>query len=468
MKRLTPYLIFVLAVGGLVVFIYKDQIFPSTATDEAGASANSQAGGRRGGGGAGNYRRRDQIVPVLAEKVKTDNVPVYLNGVGTVNAYNTATVRTQVSGRLTSVPYQEGQDVKIGDVLAQIDPVLYQAAYDQAVAQKAKDEAILANARLDLARYTNLVKSNAATQQQADTAVWAVKQDEAQVKLDQALVDNAKANLDYATIKAPLTGRTGIRLVDTGNLVSSSDATGIVIITQLQPIAVIFTLPENTVADVIEAQTKGPVQLQAVTGAKAIGEGTLLVVDNQVDQTTGTYRIKGTFQNEKNHLWPGQFVNIKLKLKILENAMVIPSVAVQQGANGSYVYLVTPENTAKIAYVTVVQEGENRTVISKGAAPGDLIVTSGFAGLQDGSKVRVDTQLGGGPSASVSPAEAPPAGKSNGDQPQGRRKEASADEGAIAADDQPQQQQRRHRRQGQSNRAGGVEAAPAARDAPKQ
>jgi membrane fusion protein, multidrug efflux system len=464
MKRLTPYLIFVLAVGGLGAFIYKDQIFPPAANDGAETSASGQGGGRQGGGGAN--RRRDQVVPVLAEKVKTDNVPVYLNGVGTVNAYNTATVRTQVSGRLTSVPYQEGQDVKVGDVLAQIDPVLYKAAYDQAVAQKAKDEAILANARLDLTRYTNLVKTNAATQQQADTALWTVAQDVAQVNLDQAQIDNAKGNLDYATIKAPLTGRTGIRLVDTGNLVSSTDATGIVIITQLQPIAVIFTLPENTVADVIEAQTKGPVQLQAITGDKVIGQGTLLVVDNQIDQTTGTYRIKGTFPNESNRLWPGQFVNVKLKLKILENAIVIPSVAVQQGASGSYVYLVTPENTAKIAYVTVVQEGESRTVIAKGAAAGDLVVTTGFASLQDGSKVRVEAQPAGSPSASVGPAEATPAGTPASVQPAHRRKEAAAEDGVAAAGDRQQQQPHRH--QGRSDKAGGAEAAPASQNAPKQ
>ena len=193
------------------------------------------------------------------------------------------------------------------------------------------------------------------------------------------------------TIKAPFAGKTGIRLVDKGNLVSSQDATGIVIITQLHPIAVVFTLPENTVSDVLDASNRGPVQLQAVTGGKAIGEGTLLVVDNQIDQTTGTYKIKGTFPNEHNRLWPGQFVNVKLKLKILNDAIVMPSVAVQEGANGSYVYLVTPENTVKITAVSVVQEGERQAVIGSGVAPGDLVVTAGFASLQDGAKVKVET-----------------------------------------------------------------------------
>ncbi|MGC2630697.1 MAG: efflux RND transporter periplasmic adaptor subunit, partial [Rhodomicrobium sp.] len=237
MKRLAPYLIFVLLTGGLVAFIYKDTLLPSAATD----TAQSAAAGGQGGGRHGGHHRGAQIVPVVAEKVSTANVPVYLNGVGTVQAFNTATVRTQVSGRLIDVPYTEGQDVKEGDILAKVDPSLYQAAYDQAVAQKAKDESLLANARLDQKRYTDLVKTTAATQQQADTAIWTVRQDEAQVKLDQALVDNAAANLQWTTIKAPFAGKTGIRLVDKGNLVSSADATGIVIITQLQPIAVVFT-----------------------------------------------------------------------------------------------------------------------------------------------------------------------------------------------------------------------------------
>ncbi len=337
------------------------------------------------------YRRGAQVVPVLAEKARTDNVPVYLTGVGTVQAFNTTVVRTQVSGRLTDVPYTEGQDVKEGDVLAVVDPALYQALYDQAVAQKAKDEALLANARLDAKRYTDLVKTNAATQQQADTAKWTVLQDEAQVKTDQALIDNAKTNLQWTTIRAPITGRTGIRLVDKGNLVSATDATGIVVITQLKPISIVFTLPESTVAGVLDAADRGLVPLQAVTGAGLLGEGKLLALDNQIDQTTGTVKIKGVFPNDKNRLWPGQFVNVKLKLKTLENAIVVPSIALQQGANGTYVYLVTPENTAKLTYVKVVQEGEKQAVIGEGVAAGDTVITSGFANLQDGSKIKIDT-----------------------------------------------------------------------------
>ncbi len=458
MKRLTPYLIFVLLTGGLVAFIYKDQLLPSAETGKAqDQAASGQGGGRHGSGG---FRRGEQIVPVVADKVRTANVPVYLNGVGTVQAFNTAIVRTQVSGRLIDVPYTEGQDVKEGDVLAKVDPSLYQAAYDQAVAQKAKDEALLANARLDQKRYTDLVKTNAATQQQADTAIWTVRQDEAAVKLDQALIDNALANLQWTTIKAPFAGKTGIRLVDKGNLVSSTDATGIVIITQLKPIAVVFTLPENTVTDVLDASARGPVQLQAVTGGKAIGDGTLLVVDNQIDQTTGTYKIKGTFPNEQNRLWPGQFVNVKLKLKILPDAIVIPSVAVQEGANGSYVYLVTPENTVKIKPVSVVQEGERQAVIASGVVPDDLIVTAGFASLQDGSKVKVETAgvasaPAEGPqvaSGSQQPAIDPPPA-TDAAHPRQRDNTAGGGNGATG-------EHRHHRRQSQAGEQAGVAEAP--------
>ncbi|MGO9484775.1 MAG: efflux RND transporter periplasmic adaptor subunit [Rhodomicrobium sp.] len=451
-----PLLIFVLLTAGLVAFIYKDQLFPSSPAGTAQGSAASQGSGRQGGGG-GSHRRGDSIVPVVAAKVGTANVPVYLNGVGTVQAFNTATVRTQVSGRLIDVPYTEGQDVKEGDILAKVDPSLYQALYDQVVAQKAKDEAVLANARLDQKRYTDLVKTNAATQQQADTATWTVHQDEAQVKLDQANIDNALANLQWATIKAPFAGKTGIRLVDKGNLVSSVDATGIVIITQLKPIAIVFTLPENTVSDVLDASNRGPVQLQAVTGGKAIGEGTLLVVDNQIDQTTGTYKIKGTFPNEQNRLWPGQFVNVKLKLKILNGAIVVPSVAVQEGANGSYVYLVTPENTVKITPVSVVQEGEQQAVIGSGVAPGDLAVTAGFASLQDGSKVKVE--LSGEASAATDGGQMKASAEDGGSGQANHRHQDATSDGSGAGTGE-----HRHRKgQGQRpEQAGAVQAPPAA------
>jgi multidrug efflux system membrane fusion protein len=439
MNRLMPYLIFVLITGGLLAFINKDRIFPPS-NDKAAAlgSTGAEAGAGRRRGGGGGSRRANQTVPVTIAKAKNDNVPVYLNGVGTVQAYYTTVVRAQVSGRLTEVNFGEGEEVKTGDILAKIDPVLYQAVYDQAVAQKAKDEALLANARLDAKRYTDLVKTNSASQQQADTAVASVRQNEALIKQDQALIDNAKANLDYCTIRAPINGRTGIRLVDPGNLVSAVDATGIVVLTQLNPIAVVFTLPESTVADVLEAQSRGAVPLQAVVGGTVIGEGTLVVVDNQIDQTTGTIRIKGSFPNRENRLWPGQFVNVKLKLKTLMNAIVVPSVALQQGAKGSYVYTVTPENTAKLTYVKIIQEGERQAVIGEGVSPGDTIITSGFASLQDGAKIQFEASDGTVASTGT------PASTQSRDGGEARQRAQGADE--AAAEGVSQDGQRRGRR----------------------
>ncbi len=450
MKRLVPYLIFVLITGGLVAFIYKDQLFPAVAPDTAGSPG---AGGP--GGGSHGHRRGSQTVPVIAAKVRNADVPVYLNGVGTVQAFNTATVRAQVSGRLIDVPYTEGQEVKEGDVLARIDASIYQAAYDQAVAQKAKDEALLANARLDQKRYADLFKTSAASQQQADTATSNVHQYEAGVKLDQAMIDNAQTNLQWTTIKAPFAGKTGIRLLDKGNLVSSQDATGIVIVTQIKPIAVVFTLPENTVSEVIDASNRGPVQLQAVTGGKPIGEGTLLVVDNQIDQSTGTYKVKGTFPNEQNRLWPGQFVNVKLKLKILKDAIVVPSVAVQEGANGAYVYVVTPENTVKLTPVGVVQEGERQAVIGSGVTPGDTVVTAGFASLQDESKVKVEIAAeAAGAEGSQTKAAAEDSG---GGQAHPRRQDATAPGNANGGGGE----HRHRRKQSQAGeQAGGAQATP--------
>jgi multidrug efflux system membrane fusion protein len=392
-------------------------------------------------------------VPVLTEKARNENVPVYLSGVGTVQAFNTAFVRAQVSGRLIEVNYKEGQEVKAGDVLAKIDPVLYQAIYDQAVAKKAQDEALLANTKRDEQRYSSLASANYSSQQQADTAKSQVKQYEAQIRQDQAQIDNARANLDYATVRAPIDGRTGIRLVDAGNLVSASDATGIVVVTQLRPITVVFTLPENTVSEVLAAQERGAVPLQAITGGAAIGEGTLLVVDNQIDQTTGTVKIKGVFGNQQNRLWPGQFVNVKLKLKTLENAIVAPSVAIQQGASGAYVYLATPDNTVKLTYVKVVQEGEKLSVIGDGVAPGDVVVTSGFANLQDGSKIKLDTAPppppAGAPAASAEPAAGDDSKEAKAERRR-RRKEAAAAEGAASAAEQGGDAKKHDKRGGQA------------------
>jgi len=309
-----------------------------------------------------------------------------------VRAYKTVTIRPQVSGRLVSVGFKEGQDGGVGDVLARIDPVTYQAALDQAVARKAMDQANLDNARRDLERYTNLARADFASKQQADTQKAAVAQAEAQVRQDQAAVDSAQANLDYTTIRAPIRGRTGIRQIDEGNLVASGDDTGIVVITQLRPISVLFTLPETVVSDIAAAQ--GPLPVTAGIGSRPLETGVLEVIDNQVDQATGTVKMKGTFDNAQGRLWPGQFVNVRLLLKTLDDATIVSAAAIQQGSAGSYVYVIQDDETVKLTPVQVTQQSETQAVIASGLVPGQRIVTTGFASLQDGARISLPA---GGP-----------------------------------------------------------------------
>ena len=330
-------------------------------------------------------------VPVLAATPKVQDVPVYIDGVGAVRALNTVTVRAQVDGKLTSINFKEGQDVKAGDVLAEIDPVLYKALFDQAVAKKAQDEATLANARLDLTRYQQLAQSNAGSKQQADTQKATVAQLEAQVRADQAAIDNAAATLGYTKIVAPLSGRTGLRQVDNGNLVKASDATGIVIITQLQPIAVQFSLPQQQIVRVNAAQAKAPLAVDVFgnDGVTVVDTGTLTGIDNQVDVTTGTVKLKAEFANGRFQLWPGQFVNVRLKVETLPQVVVVPTSAVQRGPAGTFSYVIGEGDIVSARPVTVTQQTETEAVIAKGLSPTDRVVTTGFANLADGAKVTV-------------------------------------------------------------------------------
>ena len=415
MKKLLPTFIFLLVTGLAVAFVYKDKIFPPEPGERAEQGSRGSGSGRRGRRGGGDPNRP---VSVLAGEAVSKDVPVYLYGVGTVQAFNTATVRAQVSGRLTSVNYAEGQDVKRGDVLAQIDPVTYKAALDQAAAKKGIDEALLGNARRDLQRYEGLAKSDYGTRQQADTQRALVEQYEAQIRQDQAAIDSAKADLDFATVRAPIDGRTGIRQVDVGNLVSSTDTGGIVVITQLQPISVLFTLPERYVSELIGAKSRGPVALVASAGGETLAEGSLEVIDNQIEEATGTVRMKGTFSNTPLKLWPGQFVNIRLHLNTLQGATVVSSAAVQQGAAGRYVYLAQPDNTVKLTVVEVKQEDEREAVIAAGLRPGDKVVTSGFASLQDGAKITLD----GAGEEQTPAAEGTPQADGRGERGEGRRR----------------------------------------------
>ena len=331
-------------------------------------------------------------VPVLVSSVTRADVPVYLDAVGTIKALNTVTVRPQVDGKLLSVNFKEGDDVKKGDVLAKIDPVTYQAQLDQAVAKKAQDEAQLANSKLDLERYEKLAATNAIGKQQADTQRALVAQNTALVKADQAAIDNAQAMLGYTTITAPLDGRTGIRMVDEGNFVRAADTnSALVVITQLQPISVLFNLPQQDLPQLNAAAGKGPLAVEAQRSDTdaVIDRGVLRVVDNQVDQTTGTVKLKAEFPNPDLQLWPGQFVNIRLLIDTLKQVTVVPTGAVQRGPNGTFVYVVKDDNTAVVRPITVQKQDEIQTVVKSGIEANERVITTGFVRLTDGSKVTV-------------------------------------------------------------------------------
>jgi multidrug efflux system membrane fusion protein len=330
-------------------------------------------------------------VPVLVAPAAKADVPVYLDAVGTIKALNTVTVSPQVDGKLLSVNFKEGDDVKKGDVLARIDPTLYQAQLDQAVAKKAQDEAQLANAKLDLDRYEKLAATNATTRQQADTQKALVAQDAALVQADQAAIENAQATLGYTAIVAPIDGRTGIRQLDEGNIVHASSSPAIVVITQIKPISVIFNLPQQDIGQVNDAFAKAPLPVDALrpdTNA-VIDHGTLRVMDNQVDQTTGTVKLKAEFPNANEQLWPGQFVNVQLLVDTLKGVVVIPTGAVQRGPNGTFVYVVKDDNTVTMRPIVVQKQDETQTVVKSGLTPPERVVTTGFVRLTDGSKVTI-------------------------------------------------------------------------------
>lgn len=366
----------------------------------------------------GRNQRPDLPVPVLAATPKIQDVPVYLDGVGAIRALNTVTVRSQVDGKLIAVNFTEGQDVKKGDVLGEIDPALYQATYDQAVAKKAQDEAQLANQRIDLTRYQQLAASNAGSKQQADTQRALVAQTEALIKADQAAIDNAAATLSYTKIVAPISGRVGLRQVDQGNIIHASDTTGLVVITQLQPIAVWFSLPQQQIMRVNAAAAKGALSVDVFgnDGVTVIDTGKLTGIDNQVDQTTGTLKLKAEFPNAHYQLWPGQFVNVRLKVETLTQALVVPTSAVQRGPIGTFSYVIGDGDIVSAKPVTVTQQNEHDAVIASGLTANDKVVTTGFANLSDGSKVIIgrDEQT---PSADLAPRKrtrAPDAQKKDG------------------------------------------------------
>jgi multidrug efflux system membrane fusion protein len=380
--------------------------------------------------------QRDGPVPVTVASVQKETVPVYREGIGNVQALYTVTVRAQIDGRLISVDFTEGQEVRKGDVLARIDPTIFKAQYDQAVAKRAQDQATLANARIDLLRYRKLAQTNAGPQQQADQQAALVAQLEAQVQSDEAAIDNAKAYLDYTVIASPIDGRIGLRLIDPGNIVHAADASGLVSITQVRPIAVIFTLPQRDLPAVSAALLRGSVKVEVLSaeGRGVMAGGTLQTIDNQIDMTTGTIKLKAVFPNEDQQLWPGQFVSTRVVVNTLTDARVVPTAAIRRGPNGTFVYVVGPDEKASVRPVTVVLQDDARAVIGQEVEIGAHVVTVGFAQLADNKPVRV--VAGNQPAASsltTSSTSQPapkrePAGKRNG--PPAKERRRREDKGA--------------------------------------
>ena len=350
------------------------------------------------GGYAGHYRWSENssamalavaAIPVAIATAQQRDVPICLTGLGTVQAFNTVTIRTQVDGQLVRVAFTEGQEVKTGDLLAQIDPRTYQAAVDQAIARKAQDEANLANAKLNLQRYSALALQGFATQQQLDTQRALVAQIEAQIQSDQAAIVAAQTQLGYTTITSPLDGRTGIRLVDQGNIVHTTDSSGLVVITQLRPISVVFTLPEGRLTTIQAAMASGLVRLFAMNrdSDRPLAEGALAVLDNEIDQATGTLRFKGTFPNDDGALWPGLFVTIRLLAHTERNVVTVPSTALQHGPDGYYVYIVKPDDTVEVRPLKISRIGDGLGIIEAGVAVGEEVVTAGQSRLESGARV---------------------------------------------------------------------------------
>jgi membrane fusion protein, multidrug efflux system len=372
------------ALAGLAHRLY-GEIWPQRALGSG--QAQSEA--------SGQARPVAAPITVSATPVKRADFPLVLQGLGQVQAYNTVVVRARVDGQIQKIAFKEGQMVKEGDLLAQIDPRPLQAALDQATAKKAQDEANLANAKLDLARYATLAKQSFATQQQLDTQNSLVNQLTASIAADAAAIDAAKVQLDYTTIHAPISGRVGFRLIDEGNLVSAAQQTGIVSIEQIQPISVIFTEPQEYVDRVNQELAAGAPEVTVMNaeGAK-LAIGKLTISDNQVDVATGTIRLKAEFENKDNALWPGLAVTTALRVGVDKDALTVPADAVQHSQSGLFVYVVDDQNRAAVRKVTVAHQNTTTAVISDGLKEGEIVVTAGEFLLQPGSEVAIDAGHG--------------------------------------------------------------------------
>ncbi len=334
-------------------------------------------------------------VPVLAAKATGRDVPIILRGLGTVTAYNAVSLRSRVEGNITQVNFREGQVVHKGDLLIQLDPRPYQASLDQAKANLARDQAALANAKTDLNRYADLLKRNFSPEQQVATQKTTVTQDEAAGQADQAAIQAAQLNVDYAALRSPIDGVTGIRQIDIGNLVQANSPQTLVTITQIQPIYVVFTLPEADIDRVRQAMAKQTLTIQAYAAddTRMIAEGKLDLIDNTVDQTTGTVKLKAEFANADRALWPGQFVNAHAVLDTVHDGVTIPAEAVLTGPSGTFTYVIDATSSIAIRPVKVLQTEDNRVLVGSGLTSGEEVVTAGQFRLQPGSKVKVATEL---------------------------------------------------------------------------
>jgi len=385
--------IVILAVVAIGIWYYRGSRSTSEAGGKAAPGATSAGKGKGGPGGAG------MTVPVVVATAQKGNLPVYLIGLGSVTAYNTVTVRSRVDGQIVKVNFTEGQFVHAGDALIEIDPRPYQVMLEQAEGQLAKDQAQLHDVQVDFERYQLLYNEGVIPKQQVDTQQAQVGQFQGAIKADQATIDNAKLQLVYAHITAPISGRVGLRLVDMGNIVHASDTTGLLVITQLQPISVIFTLPQDQLQQVLVKLRGGgqlPVEAYDRDDLTKIADGKLATIDNQIDPTTGTYKLKSTFSNENNVLFPNQFVNVHMLVDTKKDLVIVPAAAIQRGPQGTYVYVVSGGDTVNIRVVTLSQTTGNNIGISAGINSGDVVVIDGQDKLQDGSKVLTSTSPTGG------------------------------------------------------------------------
>jgi membrane fusion protein, multidrug efflux system len=386
----------VIAVLAIGIWYYRGSHSKAEA-ESTNASANSAGGSGGGGKGRGGAGGGSPVVPVVVATAQHGDLPVYFTGLGTVTAFNTVTVHSRVDGQLVSVAFKEGQFVHQGDVLAQIDPRPFQVILEQAEGQLAKDQAQRKDAEVNLERYKLLYGEGVIAKQQMDTQQSQVGQFDGAIKTDQATIDSAKLQLSYSRVTAPISGRIGLRLVDAGNMVHASDPGGLLVITQLQPISVIFSLPQDQLPQVTTKMRAGgqlPVDAFDRDNTAKIASGTLASIDNQIDTTTGTYKLKAMFKNDDNVLFPNQFVNVHLLVDTKRNLTIVPTAAIQRGPQGTYVYAVDSSNVVKIHNVTIAQTTNDSAGLSNGVNPGEVVVIDGQDKLQEGSKVNPSS--GGG------------------------------------------------------------------------